>query len=135
MKFRSLTALTLVLCSGAALADRKPGWDFGADLVYQASQDIDFEGGSKASLDDDLGFALSFGYRFTPRLELLIGLDWNQVDYDVTVAPGDAAAGLGFSAKGELEYWTPRVGLNFNFLETDLTPYVTAAGGWRLIAT
>ena len=54
----------------------------------------------------------------TPRLELMIGLDWNQVDYDVTVAPGDAAAGLGFSATGELEYWTPRVGLNFNFLET-----------------
>ena len=123
MRIRYLPALTLLLCSGVAVADRQPGWDFGGDLIYAFSQDIDFEGGSNASLDDDLGVALSFNYRFTPRLELMLGLDWNQVDYDVTVAPGDAAAGLGFSATGELEYWTPRVGLNFNFLETDLTPY------------
>ena len=98
MRIRYLTALTLLLCSGAAVADRQPGWDFGGDLIYAFSTDIDFTGGSRASLDDDLGIGLSFNYRFNPRLELMIGLDWNQVDYDVTVAPGDAAAGLGFSA-------------------------------------
>lgn len=135
MRMRYLPALMLLLCSGAAFAERQPGWDFGADLIYQFSQDVDFDGGSAAALDDDLGVALSFNYRFTPRLELMIGLDWNQVDYDVTVAPGDAAAGLGFSATGELEYWTPRVGVNFNFLETDLTPYITGAIGWSFIDT
>jgi opacity protein-like surface antigen len=99
------------------------------------SQDLSFKGGSTASLEDDIGFALSFAYRFTSRLELLIGLDWNLIDYDVNVAPGDAAAGLGFSATGELEYWTPRVGVNFNFLEGDITPYVTGALGWSFIDT
>jgi opacity protein-like surface antigen len=135
MRIRGLLALTLLLCSGAALAERKPGWDFGADLIYAFSQNIDFDGGSHASLDDDLGLALSFNYRFSPRLELMIGLDWNAVDYSVHVAPGDAAAGLGFDATGEVEYWTPRVGLNFNFLDRDLTPFITAAVGWSWIDT
>jgi opacity protein-like surface antigen len=125
----------LLLLSAAAVAERQPGWDFGGELIYNFSQDINFEGGSRASVDDDVGLALSFAYRFSPRLELLIGVDWNAIDYDVHVAPGDAAAGLGFDAAGELEYWTPRVGVNFNFLDRDLTPYVTAAIGWSFIDT
>jgi opacity protein-like surface antigen len=135
MRIRSLFGLGLLLCSGAVLADRQPGWDFGADLIYAFSKDIDFDGGSRASLDDDLGIALSFNYRFSPRLELLFGLDWNSVDYSVHVAPGDSAAGLGFDATGEVEYWTPRVGLNFNLLDRDLTPYITGAVGWSFIDT
>ena len=135
MRLRSFIALGLLLCSGAALADRQPGWDFGGELLYQFSQDISFEGGSNASLDDDIGIALTFGYRFSPRLELTFGLDWNTVDYDINVAPGDALAGLGFSARGDLEAFTPRVGVNFNFLETDLTPYVTGGVGWSFIDT
>jgi opacity protein-like surface antigen len=135
MRIRYLTVLTLLLCSGAAVAERQPGWDFGGELIYQFSKNVTFEGGSKASLDDDLGVALSFAYRFSPRLELLIGLDWNSIEYNVDVAPGDAAAGRGFSAHGDLEAWTPRVGMNFNFLEGPLTPYVTGAIGWSFIDT
>lgn len=135
MKTHCLTGLAIVSFSGAALADREPGWDFGGEVIYQFSHDIHFEGGSFAALDDDIGLALSFGYRFTPRLELLIGVDWNVVDYSIDVAPGDAAAGLGFSGTGEVEYWNPRVGLNFNFLEGDLTPYVTGTVGWSFIDT
>jgi opacity protein-like surface antigen len=135
MRIRSLFGLGLLLFSGATLAERQPGWDFGADLIYAFSQDIDFDGGSRASLDDDLGIALSFNYRFSPRLELMLGLDWNSVDYKVHVAPGDAAAGFGFDATGEVEYWTPRVGLNFNFLDRDLTPYITGAVGYSFIDT
>ena len=68
---RHCIGAALLLCSAAALADREPGWDFGGELIYNFSQDIDFEGGSRASLDDDVGVALSFGYRFSPRLELM----------------------------------------------------------------
>lgn len=128
-------AAALLLFSSAALADRQPGWDYGADVVYNFSQDIGFDGGSRADLSDDLGIALSFGYRFNSRLELLFSLDWNNTDYDLHVAPGDAAAGLGFNASGEIESWTPRIGVNFNFLEGPLTPYVTGAVGWSFIDT
>jgi hypothetical protein len=140
MRKRFSIGLALLLCSGVALADRQPGWDFGGELLYQFSQNVDFEGGSKADLDDDLGLALSFTYRFNSRFELLFGVDWNSVDYQADIAPapvspGGPIVGTGFSVDGELEYWTPRVGVNFNLLEGDLTPYVTGGVGWSFIDT
>jgi opacity protein-like surface antigen len=132
--------LALLLCSAAALADRQPGWDFGGELLYQFSQDVDFKGGSRASIDDDLGLALSFTYRFNSRFELLFGLDWNNVDYQADIAPapispGGPVVGTGFSVDGSLESWTPRVGVNFNLLEGDFTPYITGGVGWSFIDT
>jgi opacity protein-like surface antigen len=140
MRKRFSIGLALLLCSGVALADRQPGWDFGGELLYQFSQNVDFEGGSKADLEDDLGLALSFTYRFNSRFELLFGVDWNSVDYQADIAPapvspGGPIVGTGFSVDGELEYWTPRVGVNFNLLEGDLTPYVTGGVGWSFIDT
>jgi opacity protein-like surface antigen len=140
MRTRFSIGLALLLCSGVALADRQPGWDFGGELLYQFSQDVDFDGGSKAELDDDLGLALSFTYRFNSRFELLFGLDWNSYDYSADIAPaptspGGPIVGTGFSIDGEIETWTPRVGVNFNLLEGDLTPYVTGGVGWSFIDT
>lgn len=104
------------------------------DIIYQDAADIAFSGGSSASLDDDIGLALVFGYRFNERLELTFGLDWNTVDYDFNVASGTAGV-LGFSGRGDLESFTPHVGLNFNFLENEITPYVTGKVGWAFIDT
>ena len=140
MRTRFSIGLALLLCSGVALADRQPGWDFGGELLYQFSQDVDFDGGSKADLDDDIGLALSFTYRFNSRFELLFGLDWNSYDYSADIAPAPTGpngpiVGAGFSVEGEIETWTPRVGVNFNLLEGDLTPYVTGGVGWSFIDT
>ena len=140
MRMRFSIGLALLLCSAAALADRQPGWDYGGEVLYQFSQDVDFKGGSRASLDDDLGLALSFTYRFNSRLELLFGVDWNSIDYNADIAPapvspGGPVVGNGFSVEGTIEYWTPRVGVNFNLLEGDLTPYVTGGIGWAFIDT
>jgi opacity protein-like surface antigen len=133
---RSYLAVVPTLCivwSAVASAERQPGWEFGADVIYQDAQKINFEGGSFASLDDDVGLALAFGYRFNQRFELQFGFDWNTVDYEANIAA--STAGQGFSAKGDLESFTPRVGLNFNLLEGDLTPYVTGSIGWSFIDT
>jgi opacity protein-like surface antigen len=140
MRTRFTIGLALLLCASTALADRQPGWDFGGELLYQFSQDVDFDGGSKAELDDDLGLALSFTYRFNSRLELLFGLDWNSYDYNADIQPAPTngngpIVGTGFSIEGEIETWTPRVGVNFNLLEGDLTPYVTGGVGWSFIDT
>ena len=110
------TCALSILWSASASADRQPGWDFGGELIYQDSQDIDFNGGSSASLDDDIGIALTFGYRFNSRLELMFGLDWNTVDYDINVASG-REANWRSARSGDLESFTPRVGVNFNLLE------------------
>jgi opacity protein-like surface antigen len=130
--FIPLAALSILWSAGAS-ADRQPGWDFGGELIYQDSQDISFDGGSSASLEDDIGIALTFGYRFNSRFELIFGLDWNTVDYDINIASDGGQ--LGVSGTGDLESFTPRVGVNFNVLEGDLTPYVTGGVGWSFIDT
>jgi opacity protein-like surface antigen len=135
MRVRQLVsfAALCVLCSQAALAERQPGWDFGGDLVYQDSKDINFDGGSFANIEDDLGIALAFGYRFNERFELTFGLDWNSADYDFQVISDPAI--LSFSGKGEIESFTPKIGLNVNILKGDLTPYISGGVGWAFIDT
>jgi opacity protein-like surface antigen len=137
MKSRYIVALAAVL-GGSSLAanagSRDTGWDFGGELIYQNSLDVDFEGGSKASLDSDIGLALTFGYRFNDRLELTFGLDWNNVDYDATIQSGDFP-NVTASVKGSMETFTPRIGVNFNFMEGPITPYVSAFIGYAFIDT
>ncbi len=135
MKSRYIITLA-ALCSSwslAAHADRDTGWEFGADLIYQDSQDIDFEGGSTASLDSDVGLAVTFGYRVNERLEFTFGLDWNTIDYNANIVTD--LPGVSVGVKGDLESFTPRVGVNFNFLEGPITPYVTGMIGYSFIDT
>lgn len=137
MKALSLSGLCLfglALASPAVAENRAQGWEIGLDLLYQDSTDISFEGGSSASIEDDIGLAVTFGYRFNPRLEIQFDLDWAVVDYDVTIQSA-IAPGVQFQGRGEIESFTPRIGVSFNFLESDLTPYVNGTVGWSFVDT
>ena len=134
--FSTLTGLAALLCLSiqSVQADsRGPGWEFGVDALYQSSQDIAFNGGSAASLDDDFGLRMNFGYRFSDRLELQLGIDWQNIDYDVTIA--SSAPDVEVSGRGSLEAFTPRASLHFNFMEGPFTPYVNAGIGYSFIDT
>jgi opacity protein-like surface antigen len=136
MKSRYIVTLAAV-CSAwslSAYADRDTGWEFGGELIYQDSADFDSDGGASASLDSDLGIALTFGYRFNERLELTFGLDWNNIDYKANIVSA-TVPGLTATVDGELEAFTPRVGANFNFLEGPITPYVSGMIGYAFIDT
>ena len=137
MRTRHLIALT-ALCSTwslAAFADRDTGWEFGGELLYQNSQDIEFEGDSTVSTDSDLGFAVTFGYRLNANLEIQFGIDWQTVDYNAAIAPGTGNPSLGITIDGEYEAITPRVGLAYNFIDGPITPYVTGVVGYSFIDT
>lgn len=140
MKSRYIVTLAAV-CSAwslSAYADRDTGWEFGGELIYQDSADFDSDGGSSASLDSDLGIALTFGYRFNERLELTFGLDWNNIDYTAEIVAEDVPLvpdGTVIGVDGELEAFTPRVGVNFNFMEGPITPYVSGMIGYSFIDT
>jgi opacity protein-like surface antigen len=140
------TSIALAACgllvsalSHAQSGDRGEGWEFGGDLIYQLSEDIDFEGGSSASLDDDIGLTITFGYRFSDKLELQFGLDWNDVDYDATLItttdtnPPIPTGTVGVN--GSIESFTPRAVLHYNFLDGPITPFVNAGIGWSFIDT
>lgn len=115
---------------------RGPGWEFGADLIYQLSQDVKFNGGSSASLNDDFGLSIDFGYRFSDKLEIHMSLDWQDINYDLRIesAPPTLPA-LEFSGSGDLQAFTPRVSVDYNFISGPITPYVNAGVGWSFIDT
>src|SRR6187431_1649456 len=136
------TLATLCLCAASLLATahaqnnnkRGPGWDFGADVIYQDSTDLTFEGGSTVALDDDLGIALTFGYRFNDHFELAFALDWQAMDYEATLQSG-LTPNLSIDVSGDLETFTPRVWANYNFMEGPITPFVNAGIGWSFVDT
>ena len=135
MKSRYIVTLAAV-CSAwslAAHADRGTGWEFGGELIYQDSQDIDGDNGSSASIDSDIGIALTFGYRFNEKVELTFGLDWNNIDYTAELVGATLPITVGVD--GELESFTPRVGVNFNFIDGPITPYVSGTIGYTFIDT
>jgi opacity protein-like surface antigen len=112
------------------------GWRFGMEAIYQDSTDLSAEGGSTASIDDDLGFALTFGYRFNPKLELEFGLDWASIDYNASLRCADPPCLFdSIDVRGEYEYFTPRVNLNYYFTEGQVVPYVRAGIGYAFIDT
>ena len=137
MKSRYIVTLAAV-CSAwslAAHADRDIGWEFGGELIYQDSQDISCDDGSSASIDSDVGMALTFGYRMSERLELNFGLDWNNDRLQRISRRRTTSRSQRRHVEGELESFTPRVGVNFNFMEGPFTPYVNATIGYAFIDT
>ena len=140
MKSRYIVTLAAV-CSAwslAAHADRDTGWEFGGELIYQDSTEFTASHDAAASLDSDLGIALTFGYRFSERLELTFGVDWNNIDYNATVVSDGVPLlpnGTEIAVSGELEAFTPRMGINFNFIDGPITPYVSGMIGYAFIDT
>jgi opacity protein-like surface antigen len=136
MKSRYIVSLA-ALCSCwslAAHADRDTGWEFGGELIYQDSQDISGDNGSAAALDDDIGLALTFGYRVNGNLEVQFGIDWNTVDYTANLVSEDFP-NLEVGVDGEMESFTTRVGVNYNFIDGPITPYVNGTIGYSFIDT
>jgi opacity protein-like surface antigen len=139
MKHRMMILLAACLAmSSPAWAQysgaRGPGWEFGVDGVYTDSSDWSFDGGSKVRVDSDFALTLMFGYRFNSRLEFGFAFDWQKADYSATIQSADFP-GLTADVKGDYEAYTPRASVNYNFLDGNVTPYVTGGIGWSFIDT
>jgi opacity protein-like surface antigen len=116
-------------------SDRSQTWEFLFDLIYQDAYNIDFEGGSTANTDSDLGFSMGGAYNYSNRLQFQFLFDWMRIDYDATIQPGAGNPNSSYGVRGELEAFTPRVNVVFNLMEGDFTPYVSAGVGWSWIDT
>lgn len=117
-----------------AEGSRIPGWEFGLDAVYQDTVEHSFTGGTTVDFDDDLGLSAYVAYRFNEHFELQFGLDWAEVNYDVTLQSAQTP-GTQFAGSGDLESFTPKVVLNVNLLDGPLTPFASAGVGWAFIDT
>lgn len=128
--------LSLALVPSAfAQSDRSGEWEFFLDLNYQDSYSMDFEGGSVADAESDLGFSIGGNYHINNRFQIQFSLDWVNLDYDATIQSGDVPPNPSFDVRGEMEVFTPRVNGVLNILEGPLTPYVSAGIGWSFIDT
>lgn len=131
----AVVAMFLVPTIAAAQAgSREAGWDFGADVIYQFSKDIGFDGGSELNVEDDIGLGITFGYRFNGNLELQFGIDWNSIDYSGTLQSA-SFPGVSASIDGEMEIFSPQINAVWNFRNAPVTPYVTGGIGWAFIDT
>jgi opacity protein-like surface antigen len=129
-----LLAAMALATTHAEAQDRGTGWEVGAELIYQDTADVTVEGGSRLAFDASWGVALTFGYRFNDRLELGFGLDWQEIDYDATFQSG-LIPSLQIPVSGDMEAFTPRAWLNYNFMEGPITPFVNGGIGWSFIDT
>jgi len=120
--------------SAFAQETRPPGSEFGFDVVYQLSQDITFDGGSKIDFSDDVGITLWWGYRFNEHLDLQGALDWSEVSYDATLQSA-IAPGVQADVSGDIETFVPKLVLNYNILKGPLTPFLNAGIGWAFVDT
>ena len=137
MKIHSAFLWTVGFCvasAGAFAQSRDTGWEFGADVIYQTSQDIEFDNGGTTTFEDDIGLSLYAGFRMSSRLEFQFGLDWSNADYKAEYQ-SQILPGTTVSVDSEIEEFTPFAKANFNFLEGPITPFVTANIGWSFIDT
>lgn len=130
------SAALIALCAGVSFAQAQSSMsykeDIGVDLLYQGSHHLTFDGGSQVNLKDDLGFALTYTYRFTPNFDLQMGMDFQWLSDEATVQ-GDQ--GQSFKSSGSVHMFTPHVDAIYNFLPGHFTPYVSGGLGWSWIDT
>jgi opacity protein-like surface antigen len=136
MKAGVVSLLAFGCCALSAVAgaqSRDTGWEFGGDVSYQPSQDMNGEG-TKVAFDDDIGLSLYAGYRMSSRLEFQFGLDWSTIDYNASF-PSPINPGTTIGVDTELEAFTPFAKANFNFLDGPITPFISAGIGWAFVDT
>jgi opacity protein-like surface antigen len=103
--------------------------------VFTASKNYSFEGGSTAHSDTGAGLTLGYAYNFDRKKSLGVETSWSSADYRATVAPGPGNPNAPGSISGSMDTWTMRLLGNYNFLEADITPFVTGGLGWTYIDT
>ena len=119
------------------------GWRFGAPqqagrweatvgVVTSGSTDVDFEGGTTATIDSGVGFIAGAGYHFTDRLRFGSTFTFDQKDYSAEVV-GDQP--VPYAIEGSLDTMSLMLDVAYTFLTGPLTPYVAGGVGWAWVDT
>jgi opacity protein-like surface antigen len=134
---RNLIAFAVLLAALPVQAQSARGGksEFYLAPVFTASKNYSFEGGSSARSDTGLGLTLGYAYNFDQKKSLGVETSWNSADYRATVAPGPGNPNAPGSISGSMDSWTVRFLGNYNFLEGNVTPFVTGGLGWTYIDT
>ena len=114
-------------------ADRDGHWEARVGASVGNSTDVDFEGGTRATIDGGVGFLLGVGYHYNDHLQFGSTFSFNQEDYEAEIA-GDTD-GESFRAKGSLDTMSLMLDASYNFLTGPFTPFVVGSVGWSWVDT
>jgi outer membrane assembly lipoprotein YfiO len=121
------------------------GWDFGGapqqagkwegvvGLTASGSTDVDFEGGTTATIDTSFGFLAGAAYNFTDRLRLGGSFRYDSKDYDADVV-GDVAGEV-YAIDGSLDTMSVMIDAAYTFMTGPISPYVVGGLGWAWVDT
>jgi opacity protein-like surface antigen len=109
---------------------RAEKWDVSLGLIYALETDISGEGGSQATINDDLGFGFAGGYNFNSHFQLGGSFNWDSRSYDATGIGND---GSRLQYNNNLE--STALGLNgiYFILPGNITPFVSGTLGYTFV--
>ena len=107
-------------------------WEATVGVVSSGSTDIDFEGGTTATIDSSVGFIAGAGYHFTDRLRFGSTFTFDKKDYSAEVV-GDQPAP--YAIEGSLDTMSLMLDVAYTFLTGPFTPYVAGGLGWAWVDT
>lgn len=115
-------------------SNRTGFWDFTIQTRYTAAHDFDGAGGSKLSVEDDLGWGFGVGYNLNERLNVGGFVTWRTLDYTATIINQDDPSDIKHYS-GWLDTGNFAASAIFNLLPKAFTPYVQGTVGWALVDT
>lgn len=109
---------------------RAEKWEFGLGMIYAFESDLSGEEGTRATIDDDLGFGLMGGYNFNEHFQLGGSFNWDTRSYRTT-GLGDNGALLEYDNEVE----STVLGLNgyYFILPGNFTPFVMGSVGYAFV--
>ena len=129
-----LTAAGFAQAQSNAPGMREGRWEFSLQTRYTSSKDFSGDGGSKASLSDDLGWGFGFGYNVSDQLNLGFSFTWRSIPYVATIVDADDSQNS-TRYSNWLDLSTLAVNGEWIILRSRISPYVFGAIGWIAIDT
>lgn len=134
----ALAALVCVSVADAAPPQQRGGvnrtntWEMTLQPRFLDQTTLDFEGGAKAQINDDVGFGFGFAYNKSNQLALGFDISWNSANYTATRVldnPDRETQQVG----GVLDSSSLLFGGTYYLGGMALAPFVSANLGWTYV--
>jgi hypothetical protein len=125
-------ALPAAVMAQGASAFRAGSWEFQLPVTYSPSTSFDAQGGSSASLNSNLGFAVGLGYNVSNQFQLSGTVNWSTRSFNATFVDSNGAKS---QAAGTLNSSTATFNGTYYFSPGAFAPFLTAGIGNFLVDT
>lgn len=131
----SLLSALLLLMIFTSLATAAPTFRanrgfFNVRAETSQSTEINFKGGSEIKIDNNNGWGFGFGYHVNTNLELSANFSWQSTNYTLDSYDDNNDP---IQLKSKMDIGTSDFNLTYNFLDGNITPFVTGGLGWTYL--